>query len=285
MAGRRAQPPGPVPALSLAATGHPPTDRVNKQVESAVQDLQTKARDAASGISALTARVTTLEGEVSGRLLAAPIRLTGTGSGTLPAGTCLVDLEGVGGGGGGGGANGNGGGNIAAAAGGSSGVRLHTRIGTPGVPFTTLAYSWSAGAGGGGGNGTPTNGAVGGDTTVTLNGTAYTMKGGGGGAGATGIAGSGNYAPTAPAGGTSGVAGESSYGNGENGIMIGGAAWFSGSGGETPMGAGGLSVGGTTNGVNGAGMGGGGSGAAASGAGTATGGNGAAGGAFITPYS
>lgn len=282
MAGRRARPPRPVPVLSLASTNHGPTDRVLMQASDAVQDLQQKARDAATGIEAAQASA---DAATPGRMLAAPIRLTGTGSGTLPAGTCVVVLEGVGGGAGGGGAKGNGGANIAAAAGGSSGVRLRTTIGTPGVPLANLAYSWSAGAGGTGGNGTPTNGAVGGDTTVTINGTAYTMKGGGGGTGATGIAGSGNYPPTAPAGGTSGAAGESSYGNGESGIMIGGAAWFSGCGGETPMGAGGLSVGGNSNGIAGSGMGGGGSGAAATGAATATGGNGADGGAFITPFS
>jgi hypothetical protein len=221
--------------------------------------------------------------QFSGRMLTAPIQLTGSGSGTFPAGTCVVMLDGIGGGGGGGGGKGNA--SVSAAGGGTSGVRLRKTIGTPGVPLSTLAYSWVAGTGGPAGLGaTPTDGSSGNDTTVTIAGTVYTMRGGGGGIAMTGSA-NGNVGSHAPAAGTSGVTGESAYGRAGQGFAIAGSAWTSGAGGGTDLGTGGDSVGGTTVGNPGQGMGGGGSGGAASGASTSNGGAGANGGAWVTPYS
>lgn len=279
MGAQKPQRPAPGHAMLLPRTGADPAGNTVQRAFDAVSQTTQQVQKTAGALA------DTVAGQASGRMLAAPILLTGSGSDMLPAGTCVVAFDGIGGGGGGGGAAGGGGGNIAAAAGGSSGVRLRKTIGTPGVPLSTLAYSWSGGAPGAAGTAAPGAGGVGGDSILTVDGSSYTMKGGGGGAGAAGVAANGNYMPTPPAAGTSGVAGESGYDQGGIGTMIGGGAWSSGAGGGTDLGAGGASVSGTTAGNPGQGLGGGGSGAAASGAGTAAGGAGAAGGIWITPYS
>lgn len=59
MAGRRPQPPAPVVTLSMASTGDPASDRVNKQAEGAIQALQEQARR-------LSGRVDTLESTSGG---------------------------------------------------------------------------------------------------------------------------------------------------------------------------------------------------------------------------
>lgn len=299
MAGRRAIPPKPVAAASLGSTGAAATDRPLKQAEQALLDLQGQQRRASvtmtsqgddittlqSDVAAVTSRVTTLEGEVFGRLLAAPARLTGSGSGTVPAGTAVIRIRFCGQGGGGGGAVPTGG--NAAAAGGSSGEVVEVQIGTPGTPLSVTSYSWAmGGAGGAGGTSAGTNGSAGTASTFTYNAVVYTAAGGTGGTGSTGGA-TGNWNPTAPtpgtpAVGTSGVL-RRTYGVGTEGKSFGGA-WLSGNGGACEFGAGGVLVGGNSTGNNGRGPGGGGSGAA-TGAGGFFGGSGIAGEAIIEFYS
>lgn len=53
MAGRRAQPPRVVAAASIAPTGDAEVDRVLKQVEQALQDLQTKVINLEARVAAL----------------------------------------------------------------------------------------------------------------------------------------------------------------------------------------------------------------------------------------
>lgn len=220
-----------------------------------------------------------------GRILHAPRLLTGTGSDTLAAGTCVVHLRGIGQGGGGGGAQSTTG--VSAGAGASSGVLLDIWIGTPGTPLGTLSISWISGSGfGTGGSAVGGAGAAGADSVITIDGVAYTMRGGGGGAGCPNIVApnNGNVMSSAPAGGTP-TGGVSGYGQGNSGIVIGATAWFSGLGGGTPFGAGGGSVGGASDGQPGGGLGGGGSGGAGSGGVGHVGGAGAPGGFIIEEYS
>lgn len=288
MPARRPRPPGTVAASSLFSANDPGTDRVMKQVEQGLQDLQDKQRFDRSTASGQGAAIETLQGQVSGRLLATPLRLTGTGSGTLPAGTCMVRIRGIGQGGGGGGAT-SAAGTAGGGAGGSTGELVEAVIGTPGVPLPS-AYSWVGGTGGGaGGSAAGGNGQAGADSTFTANSVTYTAKGGAGGGGATG-AGNGNWFPVAPAAGTPavGVSGvlRRTYGIGDDGQVFGAAAaWFSGDGGGGELGPGGLTVGGNTAGNPGGGLGGGGGGAAAAGGASAVGGAGAAGGWIVEFYS
>lgn len=57
MAGRRPQPPESVASVALASTKDPATDRVVKQIEQAIQDLQVRLRAALSRIAVLEADV------------------------------------------------------------------------------------------------------------------------------------------------------------------------------------------------------------------------------------
>lgn len=288
MAGRRAQPPIPVPSLSIPQTGHAPTDRANKQVEGAVQDLQQRAREGAAAATAAQAAADAASAAAAavptaGRLLAAPLVLTGTGSGTLPAGTCTVHLVLIGQGGGGGGAVPTAG--PAGGAGGSTGVKLDLWIGTPGTPLASPAYSWAMGSGANGGSAAGGAGGVGADSTVTINGTTYTSKGGGGGGGSTGAADDGFAFPTSPAAGTT-AGGFRGFGHGQQGRVVDGGAWFGGQGGSTDLGGGGVEATAVSAGNPGDpnGFGGGGGGAATN-AGGRAGGDGAAGGGRIETYS
>lgn len=217
----------------------------------------------------------------SGRLLGKQI-LTGSGSGTLATGTCVVHLRGIGQGGGGGG--GSGAGSTGFGAGGSSGALLDIWIGTPGAALGTLSISWTAGsAGGAGGANTGGNGAAGSDSTITINSVTYTMKGGGGGAGmpAPGST-AATVLPTAPASGTT-SGGVVTWGFGAAGlVMPSQAAGFAGQGGSSPLGAGGAprSSAGAGNAGDTTGFGGGGGG----GVGGNVGGAGAAGGFILEQY-
>lgn len=230
-----------------------------------IEELQGQARELAG---------------TTGRYLGRQI-LTSTGTYNPTPGATVARLRDVGGGGGGGGATPGAG--VGAAAGGTSGVMLDIVVGTPGRPLTGGAFS--CGAGGAGGSTAGGNGGTGGDTTIRINGVDYTAKGGGGGAGMVGVAGNNAVLPTAPAAGTS-AGGTTTYGLGEPGVVIGGAVWFSGDGGGSPMGAGAVAVAGTTAGNPGDahGFGGGGSGAAAQTTGKA-GGAGGAGGIIVEEYS
>lgn len=297
MAARRPKQPGFVAVASLADTGDPATDRVMIQAEQNLQDLQAGARAATktattqaasaasqgSAITALTTRVTTaeakittLQGEVSGRLLAAPLTLTGSGSGTLPAGTTMIRLRFTGAGGGGGGAAG--GANSAAGAGGNSGTYLEIIIGSPGGAVLPSAYSWSAGTGGTAGSSAGGTGGTGGDSTFTHNSITYTAKGGAGGGGAANLA-SSFGAPAARTPGSS-AALVNVQQQGEPGVNINNFFW-SGQGGSNPMGGGGGLSGSTAaNGNDGSLYGGGGGGAIAQATGRA-GGVGADGGEIL----
>lgn len=221
-----------------------------------------------------------------GQLLAPTLTLTGNGVGTLPAGTCVVFLDMIGQGGGGGGAiNGS-----AAASGGLSGWRLRVVIGTPGVPLSTLAYTWTAGsAGGGGGSAAGGNGISGEDTTVNINGIGYVAKGGIGGIGSTGAAAVGSTSIPAPAAGTS-FGGLAAYGQSGPGqvLALTTAGLVGGHGGGTDLGTGGhpiVGAAGAGNAASTAGYGGGGGGAIAINAIGFIGGVGAPGVVFLTPYS
>jgi hypothetical protein len=278
------KPPRNVTVASLADTGDPATDRVMIQAEQNLQDLQDKARAATATATAQSDAIATLQGQVSGRLLAPTLTLTGSGSDTLPAGTCVVVLDMIGQGGGGGGAvNGS-----AAASGGLSGWRLRTVIGTPGVPLSTLTYSWSAGsAGGGGGSAAGGNGTAGADTTATVNGTGFTAKGGSGGIGSTGAAAVSSTPIAAPGTGPVGLA---SFGQAGPGLVmaLATAGLIGGAGGGTDLGAGGepiFGVASTGNAGSSAGFGGGGSGAVAINPAGFVGGAGAPGVVLLTPYS
>lgn len=291
MAARRVRAPDPVAVLSVAGTGHGPTDRVLIQVQEAAQELQRKVRDGVTGINQAQAAADAASAAAAavpttGRLLAAPALLTGSGSGTLPAGTCVVVLDMIGQGGGGGGAvNGS-----AVASGGLSGWRFRISIGTPGVPLSTLAYSWSAGsAAGAGGSAAGANGQAGSDTTATVNATGYTAKGGAGGIGSTGSGAVGSTAIPAAAGGTSsgGVAAYGQSGPGQV-MALTTAGLVGGGGGGTDLGTGGHPiVGAASNGnaASTAGYGGGGGGAVAINAVGFVGGAGAPGVVMLTPYS
>jgi hypothetical protein len=268
MAGRRPVRPQQVAVSGLPSSGDPAVDRMTVQAEQDLQDLQDFARRTQTDVGDISAELDSLTATVaaiptSGRLLTT-LRLTGTGSGTLPAGTAVVILEGVGQGGGGGGAAGGAG--VGVGGGGASGARLCIKIGTPGVPLANLAYSWTAGsAGGAAGADTGGNGGTGTDSTVTINGTTYTMKGGLGG---TGGASSTTIAYSA---GGSQQAGTTSGGHVEQevgfpGVVTAGSApalGWGGRGGGTAMGVGGgetsggsAGAGGDTNGFGGAGAGG-----------------------------
>lgn len=214
---------------------------------------------------------------IGGNYLGSQI-LTGTSSGTLATGTCVVHLRGIGQGGGGGG-----GAASAFGAGGSSGALLDIWIGTPGVALGTLSISWVAGAtAGGGGANTGTAGTAGSDSTITINSVTYTMKGGGGGGGMTTPVVITTAITTPPAAGTT-SGGVITFGLGGSSFVQPAVAGFTGAGGSTALGAGGASIG-TAGGAgqagNATGFGGGGSG----GAGVQAGGAGAAGGLVLEQY-
>lgn len=273
MPAQKPERPAPGHAMHLPRVGADPAGNTVQRAFDAVQQSvqQVQKTVAASG----------------GRLLAPPLLLTGSGAASIPAGTCMIRIRGIGQGGGGGGAT-SAGGTAGGGAGGSTGEAMEAIIGAPGGTPLAGTYSWAAGStGGGGGSAAGGNGGTGADSTFTAAGTTYTAKGGGGGTGSTG-AGTGNWAPTAtatgtPAVGTSGVL-RRTYGVGDDGQVSGGAvAWFSGDGGGSEFGPGGVTVGGTTAGNPGGGFGGGGGGAAAAAGGSAVGGAGASG-AWIAEF-
>lgn len=266
MPARRPTRPPPGHSMLLPRTEGGATQRAFDAVSTSVAQVQRTLSAAQDSIDDVT----------PGRLLAVPTILTGSGSGTLPDGTCVVHLRGIGQGGGGGG-----GGSGAAGAGGSSGALLDIWIGTPGTPLATLAYTWAAGsAAGTGGNNTGTNGVAGSDSTFVHNAVTYTAKGGGGGLGQPNSAVINAAVPAVPAGGT-GPGGLVSFGHGGCAFGDPGVTGFSGAGGGTAMGAGGAAISGAGGAGNaGANYGGGGSG----GIGANAGGSGAPGCIEITPY-
>lgn len=279
MGAQKPQRPPPGRALLLPRTGSGAGGGADADPDSSTVQ---RAFDA---VQATTRQIQQSVAGSPGRLLAA-LLLTGAGAASIPAGTCMIRIRGIGQGGGGGGAT-SAGGTAGGGAGGSTGEVVEAIIGAPGGTPLTGTYSWvggsSAGAGGSAAGG---NGQAGADSTFTAAGTTYTAKGGGGGTGSTGAV-TGNWAPTAtatgtPAVGSSGVL-RRTYGVGDDGQVVANTAWFSGDGGCSEFGPGGVTVGGTTAGNPGGSMGGGGGGAAAAGGGSAVGGAGAPG-AWIAEF-
>ena len=197
---------------------------------------------------------------------------------TPAAGTTLVLVRMVGGGGGGGGGvAGN-----AVGGGGGSGVYLELRVssatGITGGPVT-IGAAGAAGANTGG------TGGTGGDTSLVLNGTTYTARGGTGGAGSPNSAGAQAPLPGAPQTGssladvTAGTAGMHGRWTPSDG------AFYGGNGGSSPFGGGGRPVNGASAGDSGTGKGSGGGGAAANNSGVGqTGGAGMPGVVIIDEY-
>lgn len=207
-------------------------------------------------------------------------RFTASGTYTPTTGTKAVRVRQVGAGGGGGGAGGLAGGS-GIGGGGASGNYFEKWI-NPGAAITGGAVT--IGAAGSGGANTGGTGGTGGDTSVVVQGTTYTAKGGLGGAGTAGSS------ATKQAAGGDLSAGSSSgdvvfQQRGTNGWDIFGSAGQAGAGGSTPFGAGGSGRGSATVGSNaGQGFGAGGGGAAAVGATGQTGGAGTAGYVVIEEY-
>ena len=207
-----------------------------------------------------------------------------SGTYTATAGTMRCLLRAVGGGGGGGGSNGSAGAGMAVGAGGRSGCFIERWI-DPGAVIVGSTYA--RGAGGAGGANTGSAGGTGGDTTITINGTLYTAKGGTGGAGMVSASTSSISLPGAESTG-SGPADFVMSQQGQPGVRIFGTgqAAVSGCGGSSPFGDGGISRTGSQVGaapLNTTGGGGGGGGTSTTGA--ATGGTGASGMIVIYEYS
>lgn len=290
------KPPRNVSVASLADTGDPATDRVMIQAEQNLQDLQEQARAAAttaagqagsitsltSGLAALTATVAAIP--TSGRLLAAPQRITAGGTYPATPGATHARIRMAGAGAGGGGAGG--GANAATGGGGSSGVVLEAWVGDGVTPLTSYVFVFgSAGTAGSNAGGT---GGDGGDAQVTVNPAATVLlaKGGKGGGGVTSAASTfgapGALTAGSTAVGVNGVVAAVQDG-GDVGFNVGGY-FYSGEGGQSSLGTAGNTFSGTGAGVTATGFGAGGGGASATAVGMA-GGAGAPCGAIIEEYS
>lgn len=245
-------------AAGLAETVHRNTDQ-------RIGELQQAARDLAA---------------MTGRLLAVKM-LTGIGTYTPTDGTTRARIMLQAAGGGGGGAAGGAG--MAVGGGGGPGTLLEIWVGTADTPM--LGGAFSCGGSGAGGSSAGADGATGGDSTIVINGVAYTAKGGTGGKGTTS-----STAVDAPggAGQTGSSSGafvlDESSGRGARGFVIGGAS-FPGDGASSRFGTGGAAAAGAFGaGGNARGFGSGGGGANAGGAGFA-GGAGSPGVIIVEEYS
>lgn len=175
-------------------------------------------------------------GSLNARIkIAQQILTASSGTYTPSTGTKAVRVRMVGGGGGGGGAGG-GSGARTAGGGGSSGVYWEKWI-DPAATVTGGAYA--CGAGGTAGTSGGGNGGNGGDTTLVVQGTTYTAKGGTGG---LGLAADGWVVAVGPQAGSS--AADAIAGSpGGNGACTGsGAIIISGNGGSNPFGIGGAAT-------------------------------------------
>jgi hypothetical protein len=223
-----------------------------------LQELEGRSDLSGSVNSAISTLSGTFTSQLHGRYINRQV-ITTNGIYTSTTGTNAILVTMIGGGGGGGGAVG--GAAAAVGAGGHSGVYWQKYIT---LASTSTTGSCTIGAAAAGGSIAGGFGNLGGDTTLIINSTTYTAKGGLGGAGmATSVA-DGAAAPGALSAGSSagdivfqGIATYSVLSNG------GAVIWFSGHGGSTPLGSGGMSVSGQTVGNAGSGYGAGGSGAAA----------------------
>lgn len=170
----------------------------------------------------------------------------------------IVRMTGPGGGGGGA----AGGANIAVGAGGNSGQWVETHVGFAGSTITGGAFACPAG--GAGGNTSGTSGATPSDTTLVINGSTLTAKGGVGGPGLTSTA--PPFVWPASVGTVSTTGDYNGYTLGGTGIASSAGSGQGGNGGSGPYGGGGLGTFAATGGnATGFGAGGGGAGAQATG--------------------
>ena len=211
---------------------------------------------------------------VIGRILLNRQVISATGTYTPTAGTNRVWLREVGGGGGGGGVANSSAAQAAVGAGGAGGSFVEVYI-DPAAAVTGGAAT--IGAAGAAGANTGAAGGAGGDTSVVINGTTYTAKGGAGGGfiatSVLGLAGGGGFV-------TGSSAGDFATGQqpGSDGFVLSGAIATAGDGGSSPMGAGGTGANVQGAGQAGHGFGAGGAGAVSiNAAGAAAGGAGTAG--------
>lgn len=160
---------------------------------------------------------------------------TGTVPYTPTTGTRKILLRMVGGGGGGGGGAG-GTSTAAVGAGGMGGAYVEKWI-NPGALITTTG-NYTAGAGGTAGANTGGAGGTGGDTTITIQGTPYTAKGGIGGSGMA----AGSAAAIVDTGGYSAASTAADFNSqdpGFPGVRVSTALYWGGKGGGSPFGQGG----------------------------------------------
>lgn len=210
-------------------------------------------------------------GSANARLFLGRRVITSTSTPAPTAGTKAVLLKMVGGGGGAGGSASGG-----KSGGGSSGVYYEKWIDLA----TSVSGNYSVTIGAAGAGSSTTTGGAGGDTSVTINGTTYTARGGPGGAMTSSTAESivqgGGYNASASSAGDIVFQSPGGYG------FTTGTAHIGGTGGSTPLGAGGHGVT-SGNGTAGQGYGAGGGGGVDAGVGF-TGGSGTAGVVIIEEY-
>ena len=250
------------------------TSRAVRKLEDRVTLLETQ--------STPLVNATNTAGVTKGILLAIRV-LSGSGTYTPTPGTRAARVIMIGAGGGGAGASSTAG-TSAAGGGANSGWLLDLLLQTsPAGTFTGGAYS--CGVGGAGGVGLAAAG-IGGDTTLVVNGTTYTAKGGT--AGVCNGFGSGNGldgGPNVPATQvlpTGAI--RAMYGQGDLSWIFGGTGATGAHGGGTELGPGGIAAGVNTNGFAGTGLGSGGGGAATVGAVSRNGAAGQPGGIIIEEY-
>jgi len=178
---------------------------------------------------------------------------TTSGTYTPASGTRRVVVRMCGAGGGGGGATGLSAGGNGGGGGGASGAYIEFTVAASSITGGSEAVgNFSAGGSSSGGDG-----ATGGDTTITINGTTYTAKGGGGGAGQTSTSAYAFASGGQPQFGSS--SGDVNYRGQPGGVGFvpgNNIAAMSGAGGSSPFGVGGAAQGlnsaaGTAIGVNG----------------------------------
>jgi hypothetical protein len=167
--------------------------------------------------------------------IARQILTAASGTYTPTSGTKRVLVRLVGGGGGGGGVTGASS-SLAAGAGGASGGYVEKMVFNSGG-ITGGAYT--TGAAGTGGSTAGGSGGTGGDTTVVVQGTTYTAKGGTGGSGMTAGTATGNSGGGGNQAGTGTGDVNRNSEPGQPGIRFNGGAGFGGNGGHSPFGAGG----------------------------------------------
>lgn len=204
-----------------ARLGDPTAEAVRATQAQQIRELQTVAQQL---------------DERPGRVLAVQ-RLTTTGTYTPTPGTSIVHVQLQGGGGGGGGASAAAG-TVSLAGGGGAGACLDFWLFASAITGGPITI----GAAGSGGSAAGGNGGTGGDSSITINGIAYTAKGGTGGQGSTASGTLSVCFAGAPQTGSSSI-GTATGNPGQDGIIFStaaGGAGAAGSGGASSLGLGGL---------------------------------------------